>query len=419
MKKPIIALVAFGILAVLFVPGMTQPPGEKEKGPKKDKKGPPPFELGKVLPPFVRDSLELTKDQEKAIGELEKEVRAKLLKILTDEQVQRLKELKGPKGPPKDKDRPPLDPQSKADPATGGIQWFATWKAGLAEAQRTGKPILLVSAAPHCAGVSGIWLPGKQEMDRSYLSQPQVIAASRQFVCVRLATYEDETEAVFLKGFTPTKSGQLENTVFGMLAPDGKQKLIRSSRGPDHLFSGPAQMAEVMTTAAAKYPAKSGVGPAPLPLVATVKLGVNVAAADNQPLVVIVGKNAAARRLLEDKLASLAWDKEFMGRFIFTSGTPDELAPIEGTKRDPGVLIVEPEKFGRTAKLVSSLPADASEVQIAKLLRRAVVSFKPIEKTFKSHVREGQTQGVFWETAIPVTDPMELRAREKGKKGKN
>lgn len=38
-----------------------------------------------------------------------------------------------------------------------GIQWFATWESGLAEANRTGRPILLVSAAPHCAGVSGIW----------------------------------------------------------------------------------------------------------------------------------------------------------------------------------------------------------------------------------------------------------------------
>ena len=37
------------------------------------------------------------------------------------------------------------------------IQWFATLDRGLAEAKRTGKPILFVSAAPHCAGVSGMW----------------------------------------------------------------------------------------------------------------------------------------------------------------------------------------------------------------------------------------------------------------------
>jgi hypothetical protein len=37
------------------------------------------------------------------------------------------------------------------------IQWFATLDRGLVEAKRTGKPILFVSAAPHCAGVSGMW----------------------------------------------------------------------------------------------------------------------------------------------------------------------------------------------------------------------------------------------------------------------
>lgn len=37
------------------------------------------------------------------------------------------------------------------------IQYNATLDRGLAEAKRTGKPILFVRAAPHCAGVSGMW----------------------------------------------------------------------------------------------------------------------------------------------------------------------------------------------------------------------------------------------------------------------
>lgn len=39
----------------------------------------------------------------------------------------------------------------------GGIAWYATLERGLAEARRTGKPILFLSAAPHCGGISGIW----------------------------------------------------------------------------------------------------------------------------------------------------------------------------------------------------------------------------------------------------------------------
>ncbi len=40
---------------------------------------------------------------------------------------------------------------------TENIAWHGTWKGGLAEAQRTGKPILLVSGVPQCHNVPGVW----------------------------------------------------------------------------------------------------------------------------------------------------------------------------------------------------------------------------------------------------------------------
>ncbi|MBL8727051.1 MAG: hypothetical protein JNM25_01380 [Planctomycetes bacterium] len=39
----------------------------------------------------------------------------------------------------------------------GGIAWFGTWQQGLAEARRTGRPILLMAATPQCHGVPGVW----------------------------------------------------------------------------------------------------------------------------------------------------------------------------------------------------------------------------------------------------------------------
>jgi hypothetical protein len=251
-------------------------------------------------------------------------------------------------------------------------------------------------------------------MDRSFLSKPQVVAAARAFVCVRLATYEDPLEATWLKDFTRTGSGQLENTVFGILAPDGAKKLIRSSRGPDHLFSGPDQMAETMAKIAAKYP--NSTAPSRLPLVASVRLGLNIAAADNQPLVVVVGKDAATRKPLAAKLAGLAWNDEFLGRFTFAAGGPEDLATIVGTKPEAGILIALPETFGRSAKSLAIVDADASTGRIAEALRGVVAGFSPIEKTFSNHVRSGPLQGIFWETAVPVTDPMELAARNRSKK---
>jgi hypothetical protein len=37
------------------------------------------------------------------------------------------------------------------------IAWFGTLKSGLEEAKQSGRPVLLISAAPACLGVSGIW----------------------------------------------------------------------------------------------------------------------------------------------------------------------------------------------------------------------------------------------------------------------
>ena len=47
--------------------------------------------------------------------------------------------------------------QTKAVAPGGGIQWFATLEPALDLAQRTGRPILFLSALPSCGGVSGLW----------------------------------------------------------------------------------------------------------------------------------------------------------------------------------------------------------------------------------------------------------------------
>lgn len=42
-------------------------------------------------------------------------------------------------------------------PTAAGIAWFGTWDAALAEAERTKRPILFMSAAPQCQNVPGVW----------------------------------------------------------------------------------------------------------------------------------------------------------------------------------------------------------------------------------------------------------------------
>jgi hypothetical protein len=163
MKRPLLCSALFlGSLAASV--GFSQPPGRGGGGPPMREKGAPPkFELGKILPPHIREQIELTKDQEKELADLEKLVKEKLDKLLTDEQKKKIERAgppmggpgggRGPGGP--GGERKPAEEVSKGAPA--GIQWFTTLESAKKEAERTGRPILLVSAAPHCAGVPGIW----------------------------------------------------------------------------------------------------------------------------------------------------------------------------------------------------------------------------------------------------------------------
>ena len=154
-----------GLLLTAIVSGAlfvhSQPPG-----PPRHKKKPM-----LVMPPFVRDRMELTAEEEKKLQALEEETRAKLKKVLGDKKYEQFEEAmrRGPgrpplfggppdgDGPPPPEKEEPKDGDKEAAAGKGGIQWFATWDSALAEAKRTGRPIFLVSAAPHCAGVSGIW----------------------------------------------------------------------------------------------------------------------------------------------------------------------------------------------------------------------------------------------------------------------
>lgn len=199
MQKYLAGIATLGLICFMGLSVWSQPqdgkggPGKDggkdfKKGPGGDKKGPPMgFELGKVLPPHIADTLELSEDQLKQIADLEKDVKSKLTKILTDGQIKKVeaskglgkmdgkegkdKDGKGKDGKGKDgkgdKGKEGAAPDKKSSqprPAMDSklqkpsqIQWYASLDGGLKEAQRTGRPILLLSAAPHCAGVSGTW----------------------------------------------------------------------------------------------------------------------------------------------------------------------------------------------------------------------------------------------------------------------
>jgi hypothetical protein len=42
-------------------------------------------------------------------------------------------------------------------PEAAKIAWFGRWNDAREESERTGRPILLMSAAPQCSGTPGMW----------------------------------------------------------------------------------------------------------------------------------------------------------------------------------------------------------------------------------------------------------------------
>lgn len=47
--------------------------------------------------------------------------------------------------------------ESNIEPGQVGIDWYTTWDTALAEAKRSGRPIMFMAAATQCSGVSGVF----------------------------------------------------------------------------------------------------------------------------------------------------------------------------------------------------------------------------------------------------------------------
>lgn len=250
-------------------------------------------------------------------------------------------------------------------------------------------------------------------MDRSFLSDVGVIKASRDFVCIRLASYEDAVEAEFLKTIYVGSTGELENTVFVMLTPDTKTNLCRPGRSPNFAFRSPGQLAAAMKKIAMEYPEKERVVdyiPA-LPQLKTFRLGLNVSSCDGLPSLICVGSTAAEVKQLNSKLAPLAFDESLAGKFGYASALAGkELDAIVGYDQQTGILIVRPGEYGMDGTLEKAFATDVDLEELRTFLIEFANSASKDSKQHNQHVRNGRRLDKNWETEIPVTDPMSLRA---------
>ena len=308
------------------------------------------------------------------------------------------------------------------------IQWYATLDRGLAEAKRTGKPIMLVSGAPHCAGVSGMWCPGKVKIDNGWLLKDEVVAASRDFVCIRLTSYESAEEAAFVTKL----QGNPVNTVFAILTPDALPALAMKGlgRGPGELFADTADMVKQMGEVAAKYAvgvaATKADGQPALPITLDARLGLAVASADLQPLALVIAPDEITRAALEAKLAVLAWSNDLRGRFTYASADSLGGLKLNGhgeSKSDTlksgafksGVLLIEPDVFGVEGKIVSAIDANDVDKMLSDAMHAASAKHVRAAKSREQLKRLALANGIFFETGIPVSGKKEAEDRAKFK----
>lgn len=245
-------------------------------------------------------------------------------------------------------------------------------------------------------------------------------------MAIRPATYESAKEAAYLKSLMgPTRSGDLENSTFGLLASDGKTPLSRIHRGPNHVFGTAPRMVEAMDKIAQTHPAlpESGQGNRVSPTIGSMRLALNIASCDNQPLVVL-GPGATPE--FEKELVRIFFESNQKGRYVMARATAEELAQMEGFDSAKGspVLVVQTNPFGTKGKILANAAPGEGPKTMESVILAGAKAFTPAPKgimgepSYRNHLQTGFGEGIFWETQIPVTDLGEAQARKRNPNAK-
>ena len=228
-------------------------------------------------------------------------------------------------------------------------------------------------------------------------SDPDVIKASRKFICVRIDSYESEENQKIVRSHL---GGRFENTAFCVIAPDGKERLTRSGRGPQHISRDFDDIAAI----ADRYKSRGDILNSHIPDFNSFALALNVSSADQKILLLIAGDEdeivAAGKRI-----RSVVWNKNVMGRFNydFESDSSSWTGPLSSKSKGSGFHLIRPGEFGLEGKIVMSLSLNVSN---SNLLKAMVVANRDYAKSTKkkiysSHVVEGRRQGKRIEMAVP------------------
>lgn len=219
-------------------------------------------------------------------------------------------------------------------------------------------------------------------------------------MCIRIDSYESEEAQKIVRSYL---NGRFANTVFCLLSPNGKERLSRSHRSPQHVFG--EDTAGALGKIASRYPGKGKAAEAAVPDFPNFHLGLNVASADQRVLVLVTGKAEEVNQVRKS-LVAVSNDAEVIGRFHFDFETDAKSwnKALTESKEGAQIMIISPDTYGQTGKVMKSLPLDTNAGDLKKALLEANQNFVKTtkKKNYSTHVSEGRRQGVSW------TMPMEF-----------
>ena len=231
-------------------------------------------------------------------------------------------------------------------------------------------------------------------------SNKEFIEVSRKFVCVRLDSYESATHQEWVRRFL---NGRFENSCFCILAPDGKDWLTRSGRGPHQVFGAEERAIAEMTQIAAGYKPSGDLSQAVVEDFHSVRQALNVASADQRMLVLIAGpqvKLAVSRK----SLRIVASHKAVIGRYHFDfEDQSDWRETVTQGTLEHGIFMIQSGEFGMDGKVLLELSLDAEPAEILTALEKARAAFVAAtpKKVYRDHVEKGGQLGVYFEGAVP------------------
>ncbi len=221
-----------------------------------------------------------------------------------------------------------------------------------------------------------------------------MIEATRDFVCIRIDSYESEEAQKIVRSYL---NGRFENTAFCILSPDGKERLSASGRSPRHGLGG--DLVGALNEIAKKYKTKGESSVAVVPDFPNFRLGLNVASADQRLLVLVSGTEEelkAARKTLP----AVSNDAEILGKFHydFESDTSSWKEALSGKTGQRGIMIVAPDAFGQEGKVMKRLVLNTKPADLKKALLEANATFakETPKKVYGDHVQAGRRQGIEW-----------------------